>query len=165
MDDVDENRSLEGLLVQLLRAAGLSDTRPAVDDLAVSVSEALALLELRASGGATQGQVVNRLGLEKSTVSRLAAGLERKGWITRARNPGNQRYVRLALTHAGQAVATHVWSTWQERHARILAALTDTERAGLAIGLGGLVRALAAEGLLGNPTPGDHPREPGQPHG
>jgi DNA-binding MarR family transcriptional regulator len=152
MDDVDENRSLDGLLVQLLRAAGLSDTRPAVyDDLAVSVSEALALLELRASGGATQGQVVNRLGLEKSTVSRLAAGLE--------------RYVRLALTHAGQAVATHVWSTWQERHARILAALTDTERAGLAIGLGGLVRALAAEGLLGNPAPGDHSREPGGPHG
>jgi hypothetical protein len=57
-----------------------------------------------------------------------------------------------------------VWHTWQQRHARILAALTDAERAGLAIGLGGLVRALAAEGLLGKLTPTNPSREPDQRH-
>ena len=118
------------------------------------------MLELRASEGATQGQVVDRLGLEKSTVSRLlAAGLERKGWITHERDPGQPAPIRLALTRAGQAVAADVWHTWQERHARILAALTDAERAGPAIGEGGLVRALAAEGLLGDLTPANPSQE------
>lgn len=149
VDGVADNGLLEGLLAQLLRVAGLSDTRPAVTDLPVSVSEALTLLALRASTGLAQGGLGARLGLEKSTVSRLATGLERKEWITRERDASNQRYVRLALTPEGEAVADHVWSTWQDRHTRILAALTDEERAGLAVGLGGLVRALAAEGLLG----------------
>ena len=40
-----------------------------------------------------------------------------------------------------------MWRGWQDRQARILGALSDQERAGLAVGLGGLIRALAAEGL------------------
>ena len=41
-------------------------------------------------------------------MSRLAAGLERKGWIRRGRDEGNQRYVRLYLTTEGRAVAAQV---------------------------------------------------------
>ena len=47
-------------------------------------------------------------------------------------------------------MAARVWQAWQSRQARILAALSADERAGLAAGLGGLVRGLAAEGLLGD---------------
>src|SRR5216684_331694 len=43
---------------------------------AVSASEARALTELLAAHGIAQGQLAALLGLEKSTVSRLAAGLE-----------------------------------------------------------------------------------------
>jgi DNA-binding MarR family transcriptional regulator len=115
---------------------------------AVSASEARALIELVAARGIAQGQLAALLGLEKSTVSRLAAGLERKGWLRRGRDQQNQRYVRLYLTPAGRAVAGQVWRAWQSRQARVLAALTPEERAGLAAGLRGLVRGLAAEGLL-----------------
>jgi DNA-binding MarR family transcriptional regulator len=45
----------------------------------LSASEARALIELVAARGIAQGQLGTLLGLEKSTVSRLAAGLERKG--------------------------------------------------------------------------------------
>src|SRR6266852_1054142 len=69
--------------------------------LAVSASEARALIELVAARGIAQGELGSLLGLEKSTVSRLAAGLERKGWIRRGRDEGNQRYVRLYLTRDG----------------------------------------------------------------
>ena len=41
-----------------------------------------------------------------------------------------------------------MWQAWQSRQARILAGLSAEERAGLAAGLRGLVRGLAAEGLL-----------------
>jgi len=115
----------------------------------VSGSEARALIELVQARGIAQGELAGLLGLEKSTVSRLAAGLERKGWVRRGRDEGNQRYVRLYLTAEGGAVAGRLWGAWQSRQARILGALTTEERAGLSAGLRGLVRGLAAEGLLG----------------
>jgi DNA-binding MarR family transcriptional regulator len=123
---------------------------------APSASEARALIELVAARGIAQGQLGTLLGLEKSTVSRLAAGLERKGWVRRGRDEANQRYIRLYLTPEGSRVAARVWSAWQTRQARILAALSVEERAGLASGLRGLIRGLAAEGLVADiPPPGD----------
>jgi DNA-binding MarR family transcriptional regulator len=115
---------------------------------ALSPSEARALIELVSARGIAQGELATLLGLDKSTVSRLAAGLERKGWIRRGRDEGNQRYVRLYLTPQGGEMAARVWQAWQSRQARMLAALSADERAGLSAGLGGLVRVLAAEGLL-----------------
>jgi DNA-binding MarR family transcriptional regulator len=120
---------------------------------AVSASEARALTELLAAHGIAQGQLAALLGLEKSTVSRLAAGLESKGWIRRGRDEQNHRYVRLYLTPQGRAVADRLWQAWQSRQERILAGLTAEEQAGLALGLRGVLRGLAAEGLLAAPPP------------
>jgi DNA-binding MarR family transcriptional regulator len=120
---------------------------------AVSASEARALIELLTARGIAQGQLATLLGLEKSTVSRLAAGLERKGWLRRGRDEENQRYVRLYLTPEGRMIAARVWQAWQSRQARILAGLSAEERRGLATGLRGLVRGLAAEGLLEEGAP------------
>jgi DNA-binding MarR family transcriptional regulator len=119
----------------------------------VTASEARALTELLAAHGIAQGQLAALLGLEKSTVSRLAAGLESKGWIRRGRDEQNHRYVRLYLTPQGRAVADRLWQAWQSRQARILAGLTAEERAGLATGLRGVLRGLVAEGLLAVPPP------------
>jgi DNA-binding MarR family transcriptional regulator len=119
----------------------------------VSVSEARALIELVAARGIAQGELGSLLGLEKSTVSRLAAGLERKGWVRRGRDEGNQRYVRLYLTSEGGVIAAQLWRAWQSRQARILGSLSPEERAGLSAGLRGLVRGLAAEGILGEAKP------------
>jgi DNA-binding MarR family transcriptional regulator len=131
----------------------------AADGLAaISASEARALIELVAARGIAQGQLGGLLGLEKSTVSRLAAGLERKGWIRRGRDEDNQRYIRLYLTPGGREVAARVLNAWQSRQARILAALSADERAGLAAGLRGLVRGLAAEGIIGDPAGGGDAR-------
>jgi len=133
---------------------GAADGAPAVAGIPqLSGSEARALIELVKARGIAQGELAGLLDLEKSTVSRLAAGLERKGWIRRGRDEGNQRYVRLYLTAEGGAVAAQLWSAWHSRQARILAALTPEERAGLAAGLRGLVRGLAAEGPFGDASP------------
>jgi DNA-binding MarR family transcriptional regulator len=174
------NPDLEQLLAQLLRMlsrdaltgaqgswVAKEDTGEAAGPLpAVSASEARALIELLAARGIAQGQLAELLGLEKSTVSRLAAGLERKGWIRRGRDEGNHRYVRLYLTPQGGLVADRVWQVWQSRQARILAGLSAEERMGLAVGLRGLVRELVAEGLLGGApaaqaTSADGPHEAG----
>jgi DNA-binding MarR family transcriptional regulator len=134
--------------------AGTGDgAAPAAGIPQVSGSEARALIELVKARGIAQGELAGLLGLEKSTVSRLATGLERKGWVRRGRDEGNQRYVRLYLTAEGGMVAARLWDAWLSRQARILAALTEEEREGLSSGLRGLVRGLAAEGLLGQVPP------------
>jgi DNA-binding MarR family transcriptional regulator len=153
---------LEHLLAQLLRMLSpaltttSADARPGAADgngvPAVSASEARALIELVSARGIAQGELAALLTLDKSTVSRLAAGLERKGWIRRGRDEGNQRYVRLYLTPEGRDVAGRLWQAWQSRQARILAALSADERAGLSAGLGGLIRVLADESLPDQPA-------------
>lgn len=127
---------------------GPAGTRPADTDgtgLPVSASEARALIELVSARGIAQGELAGLLGLDKSTVSRLAASLERKGWVRRGRDEANQRYVRLYLTPAGGEAAASVWQAWQARQTRILASLSEDERAGLAAGLRGLIRGLSAD--------------------
>ena len=156
---------LEHVLAQLLRmlspalttTSGDARRGPADEDAvpAVSASEARALIELVSARGIAQGELAGLLALDKSTVSRLAAGLERKGWIRRGRDDENQRYVRLYLTPQGREVAGSLWEAWRSRQARILAALSADERAGLSTGLGGLVRVLAAESLLDQTPAGD----------
>jgi DNA-binding MarR family transcriptional regulator len=152
----DGDLELAQLLTQLLRVlvpAAADDTRSAAREFSVSASEGRALVQLLAAHGIAQGELAGLLGLEKSTVSRLAAGLEQKGWIRRGRDEVNQRYVRLYLTPAGAEIAARLWQSWQSRQARILASLTDAERAGLAAGLGGLLRGLVGEGILGGVVP------------
>jgi DNA-binding MarR family transcriptional regulator len=134
-------------------AGGIAASGAGAGPPAVSASEARALTELLAAHGIAQGQLAALLGLEKSTVSRLAAGLEGKGWIRRGRDEQNHRYVRLYLTPQGRAVADRLWQAWQSRQERILAGLTAEERAGLALGLRGVLRGLAAEGLLAGSPP------------
>jgi MarR family multiple antibiotic resistance transcriptional regulator len=43
------------------------------------------------SDAMTQGQLGERLYLEKSSVSRLVDGLERRGWIVRTKSPGDRQ--------------------------------------------------------------------------
>lgn len=110
--------------------------------IVASTSEMFAVGELAETGPLSQQELGDRLGLEKSTVSRLAAGLEARGWLARERDPGNRRYYRLALTGEGREAARRLGEHLAEGHARLLAGLTDAERAGLSLGLAGVARVL-----------------------
>ena len=138
---------LRRFLQQVARTSGLLDAGDRSHQHAgvqLSVSETFALGELAESGELSQQDLAARLGLEKSTVSRLAAGMEGRGWISRERDADNRRLYRLRLTAAGRDVADRVGAELQAHHSRILARLTDEERRALALGLGALVRALDA---------------------
>ncbi|GAT69504.1 winged helix DNA-binding protein [Planomonospora sp. ID91781] len=133
---------LESLLTDLLIEMGLQRADSVLPGLALSLSEGWALVELNRVGTVHQQHIAARLQLEKSSASRLLAGLERQGWLTRERDPANRRYYRLALTAEGRAVADHIEEHLHERHARILARLDDSERTALAVGISALARAM-----------------------
>jgi len=140
--DPTEATRLHHLLMEVLRAGGLLQPTHDVDGQPVSLSQAFALHELDTDTPLSQQELAERLGLEKSSVSRLAAELERKGLLARERDPDNQRQYRLRLTDAGRA--SHAWmrTTFHQRYECWVAAMTADERAALLQGLPALVRAM-----------------------
>lgn len=132
---------LRRLLRWLVRVGGLLEAHDH-DGIRASASEVFALAELTEAGPLSQQELGERLGLEKSTTSRLAAGLERRGWLERIRDPANRRYYRLALTPAGEAAAERIGSFFSGQHQYLFAELTTEELNGLLLGMSGLARVV-----------------------
>ncbi len=57
-----------------------------------------ALLVLISGDAMTQGRLGEKLYLEKSSVSRLVNGLERRGWIVRKKAEGDSRHKLVSVT-------------------------------------------------------------------
>ncbi len=141
----DDHDWLRPLIVQLIRASGLLQPDQPAPGHGGSLSEGFALAELAGNAPLAQRDLAERLGLEKSTVSRLLAGLERRGLVARERNPANRRFYQLRLTDRGRAAAAALAAAHRRRHLELLAAMTPAEREALAVGLRALVRALHAQ--------------------
>ena len=76
-------------------------------DIDMTAEQWGALIVLLNGGAMTQGQLGERLYLEKSSVSRLADGLERRGWVLRTRDPQDSRQKRVTLTPKVLDTAEH----------------------------------------------------------
>ena len=141
VDSVEAQR-IHKLLMDLVRAAGLLQPDQTVPGHPVSMSEAFALHELDSGTSLSQRDLAERLRLEKSSISRMAAEMERKGLLVRERDPDNRRQYRLRLTHRGHATHVQMASTFHEQYQCWVAAMTRTERAALLKGLPALVRVI-----------------------
>jgi DNA-binding MarR family transcriptional regulator len=131
-------------LQQLIRLSRILEPHSGAGTHA-SMSEVMALGELADVEEMSQHELARLLGLEKSTVSRLVAGLVDRGWVSRERNPDNRRLYRLQLTHDGQAAARRIGKQLRAQHTQLLSGLTPGERQGLAIALAGISRVLRNE--------------------
>jgi DNA-binding MarR family transcriptional regulator len=136
---------LDAAMGRFLGMRGVLDPAQAVPDFGASMSEAMTLRHL-ADGPLTQHELVTRLGLEKSTVSRMVDAMVRKEWVEKARDPSNRRFQRVRLTPVGRRAATRIGQAVRRRHERWFDAMTSAEREALATGLGALVRAIGEEG-------------------
>lgn len=136
---------LHGLLMDLVRHAGM--LQPELDPgTGLSMSEVFAVRELDVLGPMTQQDLADRLHLEKSTVSRLVAGLEARQLLLRERDADNRRSYRLRLTEAGRVAHHDVASTFKAHFVDVLDGLSEGERESLETGLIALLRALGAAG-------------------
>jgi len=131
---------LSALLRRLARLAALME-RHEHGGINASASELFAMEELSASP-LTQSELGTRLGLEKSTVSRLVSGLEAKGWVSRNRHLHNRRFSHVTLSQAGRDASHRAAADLQKRHTQVFAALSGQERAALAVGVAALTRIL-----------------------
>jgi DNA-binding MarR family transcriptional regulator len=82
--------------------------KPLLGALGLTYPQYLVMLALWASDDRTHDQTVGSLGekllLESSTLTPLLKRLEGIGYLTRARDPADERQVRVRLTNAGSAL-------------------------------------------------------------
>jgi DNA-binding MarR family transcriptional regulator len=136
---------IHALLMDLIRAGGMLDHDQHVPGHQISMSAAFALRELDAGTPLSQRELADRLRLEKSSVSRMAAELERKGLLVRERDPDNQRQYRLRLTDRGRSAHAEMASAAHVHYERWMGMMTRAERAALLKGLPALVRVMRGQ--------------------
>lgn len=97
--DYDHNKSLgylSGLVSRLLSHTLAARFQAA--DIDMTAEQWGAIIVLLNGDTITQRQIGAKLCLEKSSVSRLLEGLERRGWIVRTKNPKDSRQKMITPT-------------------------------------------------------------------
>jgi DNA-binding MarR family transcriptional regulator len=78
--------------------------KPLLDELGITYPQYLVLHALWERDGRTVGAIAQRLALESSTVTPLVKRLEAAKFVTRQRNPEDEREVRVRLAERGRAL-------------------------------------------------------------
>ena len=140
-EEVD-SYELEHTLAAFIRAFGLHQAEQTPCGVSVSVSEAHTLTELARTNGLTQSELVSFLRLEKSTVSRLVKGLDKRGWLERTAHPADRRAQLLTLTPEGKKKAIQIATARREKFSALTQALPETQRETVLAALSTLVEAI-----------------------
>jgi DNA-binding MarR family transcriptional regulator len=128
-------RVLAGVALRSLDALGGS----------VTLAQFRMLAVLAEAGPARSARVAQALGLEPSTVTRLADRLVAAGHVARGSDPGHRSVVTLTLTATGQRIVGKVEAARQAELSKILDRLSSADRGRLAAAARQLV-AVAGEG-------------------
>lgn len=116
-------------MIGLIRAFGLHRPDETPCGQPVAVAEAHAMMELARDEPLLQKDLAARLRLEKSTVSRLAGAMEKRGWVERVKCPQDGRALELRLTGAGRKVAADISEARQAKFLRIFEEIPEQKRA------------------------------------
>jgi DNA-binding MarR family transcriptional regulator len=131
----------EALQAATRMLAGVALRSLDVLDAAVTLPQLRLLAVLADLGPVPSGQAARTLGLDPSTVTRLAGRLVAAGHVVRGTDPRHRGVVTLALTASGRDLVAAA-SAWRRRElARIMARLTPSQQAAATTALGLLVTA------------------------
>jgi DNA-binding MarR family transcriptional regulator len=127
MASEEDAARLQHELVGFVRAFGLLSQERTPCGQPMAPSDAHALTEI-ADGGRTQRELVDRLRLDRSSVSRLVDRLVTRGWVRRV-DAADRRTVRLVATAQGERVAAEVAASRSDRFTELLDAIPSDQRA------------------------------------
>ena len=119
--------ALQRVLTDLFRVYQFRD-RDAICGYDISTGQSHGLERLANGGPMTLNEFAASLFLEKSSASRLADGLERKGYLKRKPRADDARYVQLELTKRGRTLQDRIERDLIKERALVLADLSAEER-------------------------------------
>lgn len=125
--------------------AGVALRSLEVLDAAVTLPQFRLLAVLDDLGPVPSGQAAQTLGLDRSTITRLADKMVAAGHVTRGTDPRHRGVVTLEVTASGRDLVAAAREWRQRELARILARLTPAEQAAVTASLGLLVAAAGEE--------------------
>jgi DNA-binding MarR family transcriptional regulator len=117
----------------------------------VSLAQSHILFEIRRKGAPSMQQVAEELGMDVTTFSRQAKGLEGKGLIVRTVSPEDRRVSLLGLTSAGNEALERIDGYMATRIEQIFSTMTAFERETVIRSLGLLNEALTRTGCCSEP--------------
>lgn len=97
--------ALDNQLCFAVYSVGLAFNRlykPLLDALNLTYPQYLVMMALWQQDGQLVGELAERLFLESSTLTPLLKRLENAGYVTRQRNPADERQVQVRLTETGR---------------------------------------------------------------
>jgi MarR family 2-MHQ and catechol resistance regulon transcriptional repressor len=118
-ESLGDAHRLYDALNELLRVAQFRD-RDRACCYDVSVTQCYALKMVVDDGPLTVNELAGQLYLDKSTASRVAEGLRRKGYVGRERDGADGRIVRLRATDAGRALCVRIEDDLAAAYAEML---------------------------------------------
>lgn len=122
------------LFFKLVRLVNLT-ARPFVEQLSrphhLSLNEWRAMVVLASHPGVAAREIADHTGLDKMSVSRAVAGLERQGRLRREPDPDDARRSCLWLSEAGQALYLTIGASGARREQQLFAGTSEAERAQL----------------------------------
>ena len=101
--------------------------KPFLEPLGLTHPQYLVMLALWERAPLKVNELAERVSLEPATLSPLLKRLEARGFVTRTRDPRDERALAIALTPAGQAVRTHAESIPPGIMARLRMEVQDLE--------------------------------------
>lgn len=133
------------LFFKLVRVVNLT-ARPFVETLArqhqISLNEWRAMVVLASHPGAAASDIAELTGLDKMSVSRAVAALDRHGRLTKATDDADARRTRLWLNAAGRALFQGIGRRAKQREAQLFSAISHSEQAALSVTIDRLIAAL-----------------------
>ncbi|MBQ4578260.1 MAG: MarR family transcriptional regulator [Clostridia bacterium] len=111
------NRWAQGFVARRTRDAGLTP------------SQIQALRHITYHGTMSQQELVEDMGVDKAAVTRLVAGLEERGYVTRTADPKDGRAKLISATESAMQVKDDVVALEEAYYSWLLEELTPEERA------------------------------------
>lgn len=97
--------------------------------LGLHLGQEAVLMQLWAEEGLTQSELVERLGVEPPTVTKMLQRMERAGFVTRRADARDARVSRVHLTARGRKLEAPVRAVWRRAEAQLVKRLSPEERA------------------------------------
>jgi DNA-binding MarR family transcriptional regulator len=133
------------LFFKLIRLVNLT-ARPFVEGLArshaLSLNEWRAMVVLASHPGVAAREVAEYTGLDKMSVSRAIAALDRQGRVLKSADPADARRVQLRLSAAGRKLFEAIGARAGAREVQLFSSLGATEQRQLGLAVDKLIAAL-----------------------
>ena len=89
------------------------------------------MMHLWEAGAVRQADLIDTLGVDPSTMTKMLQRLQRTGNVTRTTDPADRRAVLVEATEASRALRPEIEAAWKTVEQRTVAELAPAERAEL----------------------------------